>query len=227
MKSSLLLLINTIYKLYVKIIFRKKIKIKLSAKIDFKSRFEGYNFLSTKVRFYNSSIGLCSYIGNDSYINNTTIGRYSCIGPYVKTIIGNHPTNQVSIHPAFYSTMKQSGVTFVKNQKYKEFKFADEKSKKSIIIGNDVWICADVKIVEGVKIGDGAIVLPGAVVNVDVPPYAIVGGVPVKIISYRFSNDDISFLLNVKWWNKDIEYIKKKADFFENIDSFKENIRNE
>ena len=79
---------------------------------------------------------------------------------------------------------------------------------RSCIIGNDVWIGNDVRIIGGITIGDGAIVGLGAVVTKDVPPYAVVGGVPAKIIRYRFEQDKIEELLRDKWWNKEEEWIK-------------------
>ena len=69
-------------------------------------------------------------------------------------------------------------------------------------------------------IGDGAIVAAGAVVIKDVPPYSVVGGVPAKVIRYRFEQKIISELLEFKWWNRDIDYIKQHIDCFGNIDSF-------
>lgn len=67
-------------------------------------------------------------------------------------------------------------------------------------IGNDVWIGQNAVIMDGVKIGDGAIVAAGAVVTKDVAPYAIVGGVPAKLIKYRFDEATIKDLLRLKWW---------------------------
>lgn len=75
-------------------------------------------------------------------------------------------------------------------------------------------------IMEGVKIGDGAIIGAGSLVLKNVPPYAIVAGVPAKIIKYRFSEEEINKLLEIQWWNKSIEWIKENVDLYENISMF-------
>lgn len=79
---------------------------------------------------------------------------------------------------------------------------------REVIIGNDVWIGAGVFIKGGIKIGDGAVIAAHAVVTKDVPPYAIVGGVPAKILKYRFTDDVIRKLLDLKWWDYDIAAIQ-------------------
>ena len=75
---------------------------------------------------------------------------------------------------------------------------------KQTTIGNDVWIGQGAFIKGGVTIGDGAIVAAHAVVVKDVPPYAVVGGVPARVIKYRFDEDAIKDLLEIKWWNYDL-----------------------
>lgn len=82
-----------------------------------------------------------------------------------------------------------------------------------ITIANDVWIGRDALIMPGIHIADGAIVAAGAVVTRDVPPYAIVGGVPAKLIRYRFSDDVIGRLLAIRWWEWSDEKIKQEAAF--------------
>jgi serine acetyltransferase len=83
--------------------------------------------------------------------------------------------------------------------------------KGDIIIGNDVWIGAKSTIMSGVKIGDGAIVAAGALVTKDVEPYSMVGGNPAKHLKYRFDDEDIQGLLEIKWWDWNEDKIKEEA----------------
>ena len=199
-----------------------------TATIDLDTIFEGYNRLEKKSDIHKSYMGLCSYIGTECVFRSIKIGRYTSIGPRVLNVIGEHPTNTfVSTHPAFFSILKQVGISYTDKQKYVEFRFVDEEKKYCALIGNDVWIGSNVTILDGISIGDGAIIAAGAVVTKDVPPYAIVGGVPAKVIKYRFKQDDIDFLLRLKWWNKGDKWIKNHADFFEDIKLLKQRVGEE
>lgn len=84
-------------------------------------------------------------------------------------------------------------------------------NKGNTVIGNDVWIGYEAVIMQGITIGDGAIIGTRAVVTKDVPPYAVVGGVPAKIIKYRFDDETISELLRLKWWDWTKEKIKENV----------------
>ena len=185
---------------------------------DQETAFEGRNLLAKEAMLISSYIGRVSYLGKGAVLSNVWIGRYSTIGPEVANIVGAHPAHQfVSIHPCFYSLMKQSGFTYTEKQKFEEYAYADKEHDYINIIGNDVWIGQRAMIMQGVTIGDGAIVGAGALVNKNVPSYAIVGGIPAKIIGWRFSEEDIDFLINLKWWEKEEDWIKSHAKWFDDI----------
>lgn len=85
-------------------------------------------------------------------------------------------------------------------------------NKGDIVIGNDVWIGYEAVVLSGVTIGDGAIIGTRAVVTKDVPPYTIVGGIPAKPIRKRFSDEVISKLLELQWWNWPENRLKENID---------------
>lgn len=191
----------------------KNVKIASSACVAMNSEFEGYNRIGQH-SFYSGHIGYASYMGDHCHIN-ADIGRFSCIGPRVIVARGNHPTSDwVSVHPAFFSTEKQCGMTFVDKQLFVE-------KKQRVIIGNDVWIGDSVILMDGITIGDGAVIAAGALVTKNVEPYSVVAGVPAKIIRYRFeSTDTIRELLKMKWWDMPISWIREHADLFQNVEAF-------
>lgn len=203
--------------------FRGVCDISPSAKVDGSDCFEGKNRICAGTAFFHSRLGYASYVGERSFIRNTEIGRYSCIGPEVLTASGTHPTQFVSVHPAFYSTAKQSGFTYVKEDAFEEYDYLDKERKISVRIGNDVWIGTRATLLEGVTVGDGAVVAAGAVVTRDVPPYAIVGGVPAKVIRYRFTPEEIEKLLEIKWWEKDPAWLSEHAHEFCSVTDFIKN----
>ena len=104
---------------------------------------------------------------------------------------------------------------------FEELKFAVPEKQLDIEIGNDVWIGERAMIIGGVHIADGSVVQAGAVVSKDVPPYAIVGGVPAKVIGYRYDEETIDFLLKVKWWNNSYEWFKENWRLLSDINELK------
>lgn len=157
-------------------------------------------------------IGDYTYIAVHSTISMTSIGKFCSIGPSLLCGWGIHPLNGISTHPMFYSTLKQNGMTLSNSNKCVE--------RKKITIGNDVLIGANVTILDGVNIGDGAVIGAGAVVTKDVPDYAVVGGVPARLIRYRFTSEQIEALKKIKWWNWDLEELKKIEQNFFDVDEF-------
>jgi chloramphenicol O-acetyltransferase type B len=162
----------------------------------------------------NVLLGDFSYVSSGTQLDLTQIGKFCSLGPQILSGCGEHPINLVSTNPVFFSTFTQSGVTFAEKDGFED--------RKEIIIGHDVWVGARAFIKDGVKVGNGAIIAAGAVVVKDVPDYAIVGGIPAKIIRYRFSPEVIQQLLVIKWWDWSVEKLHEARHYFnsENIQSF-------
>lgn len=154
------------------------------------------------------------HIGNYSYgiinvssdtDNKLIIGNYCSIAENVKFLLGlDHPTNLVSTYP--FKSYFMNGI--------------DAISKGDIIVDDDVWIGYGATILSDVHIGQGAIIAAGAVVTKDVPPYAIVGGVPAKILKYRFSKEIIQELLKINYEHLNPQIIlKNKKIMYQKIES--------
>lgn len=163
-------------------------------------------------------IGEYSYLGANTEIINkkeTTIGKFCSIAADVFIGTSAHPTNFITTHPFAYRKDLPAIDNLIKIPPENLVNF-EKDIAKPITIGNDVWIGLRSIVLDGVNIGDGAVVAAGAVVTKDVPPYAIVGGVPAKTIRYRFSERIISELLELKWWNYPMEVIETLP--FDNIE---------
>lgn len=147
-----------------------------------------------------------SYFGDHCQIVNAEIGAFCSISDHVFIGGAEHPMDWISTSPVFQN-VRHSGPS-------KRFaKFDLPKSKKTII-GNDVWIGHGVTIKQGVVVGNGAVVGSNALVTKDVPPYAIVGGVPAKVIKYRFHQEVIDRLEEIQWWKLPDEKIEKMVELF-------------
>lgn len=201
--------------------------ISINCYSNLKSQLEGKNVIKKNTDIGNTYIGYASYIGENCSLYNSKIGKYCSLSSNIVVVRGNHPTNTfVSTHPAFYSTARQSGFTYVDYDKFDEFKILD--NGYSIEIGNDVWIGTNVIIMEGVTIGDGAIIGAGAVVTKNIEPYSINVGVPAHKIKSRFTDEQINFLLQEKWWKRDESWIRRNSYLFSNInDLMKVVVKNE
>jgi acetyltransferase-like isoleucine patch superfamily enzyme len=181
--------------------------------------FGKYNTFYENSLCVNTKIDDFVYIGPHTQVKYASIGKFCSIGPHVKIGLGMHPTKFTSTFPAFFSIRKQCQITFRDKNYFEELGNVD--------IGNDVWIGANALVIDGISIGDGAIVAAGAMVTKNVPPYAIVGGVPAKIIKYRFERNIIDELLASKWWDKDINWLQKMAKKMDSPEEFLATIRAE
>ena len=178
-----------------------KVTLQFGAHTD-GSSFEGRNSIGRHASVLKSSLGYGSYVASGSFLRGAKVGRYCCIGKQVRVIDVTHPSRQyVSVHPLFFAEKTVVGESYVGRQNFEETVKLPDDPKFSVRIGNDVWIGDSAMILGGHVIGDGAIVAAHAVVTKDVPPYAIVGGVPAKVIRYRFDEETIRELLDLKWWN--------------------------
>jgi acetyltransferase-like isoleucine patch superfamily enzyme len=139
-------------------------------------------------------IGAFTYINGRGRFSNVEIGRYCSIAERVSIGYPEHPTDWIST-----SALQYIKPTWMSS--YDDWQKVSHKTVKKTTIGNDVWIGVDVFIRTGVTIGTGAIIGAHAVVTKDVPPYAVVGGNPGRIIKKRFSDEVINDLLEVAWWN--------------------------
>lgn len=183
----------------------------------YKSTFGIYDTIYDGVLINNSHLGNFVYIASGTKISNCSIGSFCSIGSNVKIGLGIHPTNYISTFPAFFSIRNQCQISFTNKNHIDEI--------GSNTIGNDVWIGDNVIILSNIEISDGAIIAAGAVVTKNVSPYSIVGGVPAIEIRKRFSDEEINHLIEIKWWNKNIDWIKKNHHFFSDSKSFFKNIK--
>jgi acetyltransferase-like isoleucine patch superfamily enzyme len=174
------------------------------------STFEEYVHLLDGASIGASHIKRFSRI-NGAQIRNTRIGAFCSVAP--RSIVGgggDHPIDQVSYHSLFYKPDKKRHPHLLLT---KEDKYTGDLLQT--VLGNDVWIGSDVIIKHGVTIGDGALAAAGAVVVKDVPPYAIVGGVPAKVMKYRHAPELRDALIESQWWNWPIAALQVISDEFD------------
>lgn len=127
------------------------------------------------------------------------IGNYVSIAPGVQFLLGvNHQINTFTTFPLYSRYINRSPV--------------DAINKGPLVVEDEVWIGTDAILFSGVKVGKGAIISAGAIVTKDVPPYAIVGGTPAKLIKYRFSEDIIAELMTIHLKDLSMEWIIKNID---------------
>lgn len=144
-------------------------------------------------------------------LSHLKIGNYCSIGPETIFVLSaDHYLNHLSTYP-FKTKILSKG------------KELEGVSKGDIVVGDDVWFGCNVTVLSGVTIGQGAVIAAGTVVTKNIPPYAIAGGVPAKILKYRFSQEIINYLLKLDFNNLTTEFIKENEDFlYQEINSIEQ-----
>ena len=172
---------------------------------------------------FNSTIGDYSYVASGTSIIYATVGKFCSIADDCIIGMGTHSLNKLSTCSLF--TEKKNGTGISWSNIDCVYPFIPVK------VGNDVWIGERVMVMGGVSIGDGAVIGAGSIVTKDVPPYAIVVGVPARVIKYRFEQDIIEELRAIKWWDKNEKTIKRGICYFQedniNIQGLKEYFNSE
>lgn len=150
-----------------------------------------YTYGKPTILFENNNTNLC-------------IGKYCSIAENVTIFLGgNHRIDWITTYPFNVLSKYFPEAEGIKGH---------PATKGDVIIGNDVWLGRNVVILSGISIGDGAVIAAGAVLTKNVGPYEIWAGNPAKMIKKRFDVADINFLLKLKWWDQDINDVKKEIN---------------
>ena len=156
------------------------------------------------------NIGEYSYICKTTIVSNAKIGKFCSVANHAVIGLWGHPMTTLTTSPFIYSRSKvQLMGDILVDEKDLYVPPPRPESETVTVLGNDVWVGYRAIVMPGVKIGDGAVVAAGAIVTHDVPPYAIVAGVPAKVVKYRFDEDTIRKLEELKWWDYPKNFIVK------------------
>lgn len=167
--------------------------------------FGDYANLAYRVQARDSYVGKRSTIGRYSKLRKANIGDYCSISWDVTIGAPAHTLYNPTTHCFWH--MSQFGISDL------DLPLQDEEEVR---VGNDVWIGCYAIIMPGVTISDGAVIGAGSIVTKDVPPYAIVAGAPARVLRYRFDEDAIDALLQMRWWEWDDSKLKQESslEFF-------------
>lgn len=181
--------------------------VSLFSKMDNVSEISRKAKINSCVQVCSSSIGDYSYVGRHSRIVHADIGKFCSIAGEVLLGMGTHTLDNLSTSPIFTEAKNGTGHTWVDLTEVKPF--------RKVMVGNDVWIGTRAMIMGGITIGDGAVIGAGAIVTKDVPPYAVVAGVPARVLRYRFQEDEISMIKTQPWWDMPEDFLRSNLSFFQ------------
>lgn len=190
-----------------------------TTRVDYGSNFTekivlgAYSAIFKNVILANTHIGKYTYVQKNARIYNASIGNFCSIAEQVVIGAANHRMDAPSASPYFDRSFDYLPKTFDAGN-------VNMVTTKGVTIGNDVWIGLRAIIIDGITIGDGAIIAAGAVVTKDVAPYAIVGGIPAKIIRFRYNEEIIKKLFRSEWWNQSDEWLVENKSMLVDMNKF-------
>jgi phosphonate metabolism protein (transferase hexapeptide repeat family) len=159
------------------------------------------------------SFGDYSYIVSDSSATYSEIGKFCSIARDVRINPGNHPTWRAAQHHFSYRAISYD------LGDHDDHDFFEWRRSDKVTLGHDIWIGHGATILAGVSVGTGAVIGAGAVVSKDVPPYAVVVGVPGRVIKYRFEAELQEKLIALAWWDWDHDRLAAALEDFRTLDA--------
>lgn len=200
-------------------VFKRNISLTACVYAGSKVAPTAYVHRGCKVR--TSVIGAHSYVAAHSWLTNIDVGRFCSIGNNVMAGLASHTLANASTSPIFSLRRNATRTAWVAEDMAEN---ADDFPRTAIC--DDAWIGSNAMLMSGITVGVGAVVGAGAVVTKDVPPYAIVAGVPARVIKYRFDEGVRQKLIESRWWEQPDEVLKEHISLFQqpltdaNIDDF-------
>lgn len=190
----------------------RQCRIHAGAWVDERSGLGPYVVLFSGATVIKSNLGDHTYVQRNSTILAAEVGKFCSIAGGVFIGLPRHSTSGVSSHPAFYLKDTPLVKTYSDRDRF--------ETTCHTRVGHDVWIGQNALVMGGVTIGTGSVIGAGAFVSSDVPPYAVVGGVPARLLKYRFSPEVSQDLLASAWWEKPESWREAHRDLFDDPQAF-------
>ena len=170
-----------------------------------------YSEVGKGSRFSDVELGDYSYCDRLCDLANVTVGKFANIASFVRIGATDHPLDRAALHHFMYRTAKYW------DDAYDDAEWFAKRRSRRATIGHDTWIGHGAQIKPEVSVGNGAVIASGAIVTKDVPPYAIVAGVPARIIRFRQPPEIAERLERLAWWDWDHQTLRDRLDDFRSL----------